>query len=248
MMCKKAAFQRRFLRRFLQFQPCRLSVPAKTHKCTVRLLIHFIFTAKIPVQSCFNDRMVTMSSLVRSKDSQWLQLDICREFQRNKCPRTDDCKYPHPPPHVEVVSGKVMACYDSFKGRCNREVCKYFHPPGHLTEQLLLKGRNHLAVKNAMVQHVPMMQPMFLPLPMEVPTMFPQENSGSTHVANKPETGVKRSADEISLESFYPALFCKRPAIEGIQFPFIPSVPYQPIFQFPAPAERKSHAIVEASC
>jgi hypothetical protein len=43
-----------------------------------------------------------------------------------------------------------------FQGRCNREKppCKYFHPPQHLKDQLLINGRNHLALKNALMQHM----------------------------------------------------------------------------------------------
>ena len=50
------------------------------------------------------------------KDTRWLTLEVCREFQRNKCNRTEtDCKFAHPQPHVEIVNGKVIACYDSLK-------------------------------------------------------------------------------------------------------------------------------------
>ena len=43
-----------------------------------------------------------------------------------------------------------------FQGRCNRDKppCKYFHPPQHLKDQLLINGRNHLALKNAVLQQV----------------------------------------------------------------------------------------------
>ena len=43
-----------------------------------------------------------------------------------------------------------------FQGRCNREkpACKYFHPPQHLKDQLLINGRNHLALKNALAQQM----------------------------------------------------------------------------------------------
>ncbi|KAL3282509.1 hypothetical protein HHI36_005691 [Cryptolaemus montrouzieri] len=43
-----------------------------------------------------------------------------------------------------------------FLGRCNREKppCKYFHPPQHLKDQLLINGRNHLALKNALMQQM----------------------------------------------------------------------------------------------
>ncbi|XP_035226271.1 protein muscleblind-like isoform X8 [Stegodyphus dumicola] len=49
-------------------------------------------------------------------------------------------------------------------GRCNREKppCKYFHPPQHLKDQLLINGRNHLALKNAIMQQLPL-QPLLQP-------------------------------------------------------------------------------------
>jgi len=50
------------------------------------------------------------------KDSRWLTLDVCREFTRNKCTRSDDeCRFAHPPPNVEVQNGRVMCCFDSIK-------------------------------------------------------------------------------------------------------------------------------------
>ncbi|XP_013782995.1 muscleblind-like protein 1 isoform X4 [Limulus polyphemus] len=100
-----------------------------------------------------------MAMINNVKDSRWLQLEVCREYQRNKCSRPDtECKFAHPPANVEVQNGRVIACYDSIKGRCNREKppCKYFHPPQHLKDQLLITGRNHLALKNALLQHVPL--------------------------------------------------------------------------------------------
>ena len=37
-----------------------------------------------------------------------------------------------------------------FQGRCTREnpKCKYLHPPQHIKDQLLINGRNNLALKN----------------------------------------------------------------------------------------------------
>ena len=62
--------------------------------------------------------MVNMTNLLNGKDSRWLQLEVCREFQRNKCSRPDtECKFAHPPANVEVQSGRVTACYDSIKVR-----------------------------------------------------------------------------------------------------------------------------------
>ncbi|XP_076181236.1 protein muscleblind isoform X15 [Ptiloglossa arizonensis] len=62
--------------------------------------------------------MVNMNNLLNGKDSRWLQLEVCREFQRNKCTRPDtECKFAHPPHNVEVQNGRVTACYDSIKVR-----------------------------------------------------------------------------------------------------------------------------------
>ncbi|XP_025269627.1 uncharacterized protein LOC105257276 isoform X7 [Camponotus floridanus] len=119
--------------------------------------------------------MVNMNNLLNGKDSRWLQLEVCREFQRNKCTRPDtECKFAHPPANVEVQNGRVTACYDSIKGRCNREKppCKYFHPPQHLKDQLLINGRNHLALKNALMQQIQQGLTPGQPLvPGQVPTV-----------------------------------------------------------------------------
>ncbi|XP_051155497.1 uncharacterized protein LOC127278033 isoform X4 [Leptopilina boulardi] len=117
--------------------------------------------------------MVNMNNLLNGKDSRWLQLEVCREFQRNKCTRPDtECKFAHPPANVEVQNGRVTACYDSIKGRCNREKppCKYFHPPQHLKDQLLINGRNHLALKNALMQQMGLTPGQAL-VPGQVPTV-----------------------------------------------------------------------------
>jgi len=55
--------------------------------------------------------------MLNGKDSFWLQLEVCREFQRSRCTRSDgECKFAHPPGNVEVQSnGRVTACYDSIK-------------------------------------------------------------------------------------------------------------------------------------
>ncbi|TKR73854.1 hypothetical protein L596_021110 [Steinernema carpocapsae] len=92
----------------------------------------------------------SITQLFTAKDPRWLQLEVCREFQRGQCSRSNlECKYAHPPPHVDVQNGRVTACYDSIKGRCTREnpKCKYLHPPQHLKDQLLINGRQSLALK-----------------------------------------------------------------------------------------------------
>jgi len=125
---------------------------------------------------------------MNGKDSRWLQLEVCREFQRNKCSRSDtECKFAHPATNVDVQNGKVTACYDSIKGRCNRTKppCKYFHPPQHLKDQLLINGRNHLALKNALVQQMGLVanQPM---VPGQVTAPMPNP----AYLAQLPSTQI----------------------------------------------------------
>ncbi|XP_065202199.1 protein muscleblind isoform X3 [Planococcus citri] len=130
--------------------------------------------------------VVNVNNLLNGKDSRWLQLEVCREFQRNKCTRPDtECKFAHPPANVEVQNGRVTACYDSIKGRCNRDKppCKYFHPPQHLKDQLLINGRNHLALKNALLQQMGLApgQPM---VPSQVPAVTTPYLPGVPQVGN----------------------------------------------------------------
>ncbi|ESN95262.1 hypothetical protein HELRODRAFT_128647, partial [Helobdella robusta] len=50
------------------------------------------------------------------KDSRWLTLEVCREYARNKCPRSEnECRYAHPPSDVEIQTGRVVCCFDSIK-------------------------------------------------------------------------------------------------------------------------------------
>jgi len=65
-------------------------------------------------------------------------VEVCREFTRQRCQRSEtECRYAHPPAHVEVVNGRVTCCVDSIKGRCQREKCRYFHPPPQIGENVL---------------------------------------------------------------------------------------------------------------
>ncbi|KAJ9598577.1 hypothetical protein L9F63_010748, partial [Diploptera punctata] len=59
------------------------------------------------------------------------------------------------------------------QGRCNREKppCKYFHPPQHLKDQLLINGRNHLALKNALMQQMGLTPPGQPLIPGQVPAV-----------------------------------------------------------------------------
>jgi muscleblind protein len=70
--------------------------------------------AAVAAQAAAN--MPLLASIANVKDSRWLTLEVCREYQRGKCTRSEqECKFAHPPTHVEVNSGKVIACFDSLK-------------------------------------------------------------------------------------------------------------------------------------
>ena len=63
---------------------------------------------------------------------------VCREYQRGVCTRTQsECRYAHPPNGMAVdADNHVTVCMDFIKGRCHRETCRYFHPPPHLQAQI----------------------------------------------------------------------------------------------------------------
>ncbi|XP_069550537.1 muscleblind-like protein 3 isoform X1 [Brachyistius frenatus] len=89
-------------------------------------------------------------SMTMGRDTKWLTLEVCREFQRGTCSRSDaECKFAHPSRSCHVENGRVIACFDSLKGRCSRENCKYLHPPPHLKTQLEINGRNNLIQQKA---------------------------------------------------------------------------------------------------
>ncbi|XP_028319852.1 muscleblind-like protein 1 isoform X2 [Gouania willdenowi] len=93
------------------------------------------------------------------RDTKWLTLEVCREFQRGSCSRLDnECKFAHPAKSCQVENGRVIACFDSLKGRCSRENCKYLHPPPHLKTQLEINGRNNLIQQKNMVMLAQQMQ------------------------------------------------------------------------------------------
>ncbi|XP_034038326.1 muscleblind-like protein 1 isoform X3 [Thalassophryne amazonica] len=93
------------------------------------------------------------------RDTKWLTLEVCREFQRGTCSRSDqECKFAHPAKSCQVDNGRVIACFDSLKGRCSRENCKYLHPPPHLKTQLEINGRNNLIQQKNMAMLAHQMQ------------------------------------------------------------------------------------------
>ncbi|XP_016280800.1 muscleblind-like protein 1 isoform X5 [Monodelphis domestica] len=98
-------------------------------------------------------------SVTPIRDTKWLTLEVCREFQRGTCSRADtECKFAHPSKSCQVENGRVIACFDSLKGRCSRENCKYLHPPPHLKTQLEINGRNNLIQQKNMAMLAQQMQ------------------------------------------------------------------------------------------
>ena len=88
--------------------------------------------------------MPLLASIANVKDSRWLTLEVCREYQRGKCTRSEqECKFAHPPTHVEVNSGKVIACFDSLKVR----VDSFFPSLPHCTKDIYLLIDAALVVK-----------------------------------------------------------------------------------------------------
>ncbi|KAJ8274202.1 hypothetical protein COCON_G00088270 [Conger conger] len=99
------------------------------------------------------------ANMAHMRDTKWLTLEVCREFQRGTCSRSDmECKFAHPAKSCQVDNGRVIACFDSLKGRCSRENCKYLHPPPHLKTQLEINGRNNLIQQKNMAMLAQQMQ------------------------------------------------------------------------------------------
>ena len=56
----------------------------------------------------------------KMRDSSWLELEICRDFLRQSCPRvSQECRFAHPQPPVVTKDGKVTCCYDFLKVSCD---------------------------------------------------------------------------------------------------------------------------------
>ncbi|XP_054483072.1 muscleblind-like protein 1 isoform X2 [Anoplopoma fimbria] len=123
-------------------------------------------------------------NMAHIRDTKWLTLEVCREFQRGTCSRSDqECKFAHPAKSCQVDNGRVIACFDSLKGRCSRENCKYLHPPPHLKTQLEINGRNNLIQQKNMVM---LAQQMHLANAMMPGTQLPPMVRGHTRM-NTPQ-------------------------------------------------------------
>lgn len=89
-----------------------------------------------------------------------------------------------PPKSCQVENGRVIACFDSLKGRCSRENCKYLHPPTHLKTQLEINGRNNLIQqKTAAAMLAQQMQFMFPGTPLHPVPTFPVGPAIGTNTA-----------------------------------------------------------------
>lgn len=121
-------------------------------------------------------------SMSMGRDTKWLTLEVCREFQRGTCLRLDaECKFAHPSPSCHVENGRVIACFDSLKGRCVRDNCKYLHPPPHLKTQLEINGRNNLIQQKAAAAMLAQQMQFLLPGAQLPPmTTFPVTPSLAT--------------------------------------------------------------------
>lgn len=138
-------------------------------------------------------------SVTPMRDTKWLTLEVCREFQRGTCSRPDgECKFAHPAKSCQVENGRVIACFDSLKGRCSRENCKYLHPPPHLKTQLEINGRNNLIQQKNMAllaQHMQLnaMMPgtQLQPVPMFsiTPSLATNANAAAAAAAFSPYLG-----------------------------------------------------------
>uniref|UniRef100_A0A8C6S8D5 Muscleblind like splicing regulator 2 n=1 Tax=Neogobius melanostomus TaxID=47308 RepID=A0A8C6S8D5_9GOBI len=105
-------------------------------------------------------------SISSIRDTKWLTLEVCRQFQRGNCSRSDEeCKFAHPPKSCQVENGRVIACFDSLKGRCSRENCKYLHPPSHLKTQLEINGRNNLIQQKTAAAMLTQQMQLMVPSP-----------------------------------------------------------------------------------
>jgi len=62
-----------------------------------------------------------ITSAGTNRDSTWLQVEVCRDFRRDICPRGDLCRFAHPETNIIGKDGKVTCCYDFLKVMCSTE-------------------------------------------------------------------------------------------------------------------------------
>lgn len=92
------------------------------------------FSVSLPTAAAQRLRASLMAvSMTMGRDTKWLTLEVCREFQRGTCSRSDaECKFAHPSRSCHVENGRVIACFDSLKvtvlqTRCSNTACLFPH-------------------------------------------------------------------------------------------------------------------------
>lgn len=85
----------------------------------IKTLEVLLFTRKqISAWNTFYQRVAMAMNIAHIRDTKWLTLEVCREFQRGTCSRSDqECKFAHPAKSCQVDNGRVIACFDSLKVR-----------------------------------------------------------------------------------------------------------------------------------
>jgi len=69
----------------------------------------------------FDSEVITVDSDRRglgmdSVQSDRRSVEVCREFIRQRCDRSEDnCRFAHPPSSCHVINGRVTCCVDSIK-------------------------------------------------------------------------------------------------------------------------------------
>ncbi|XP_014341783.1 muscleblind-like protein 2 isoform X2 [Latimeria chalumnae] len=163
------------------------------------------------------------------RDTKWLTLEVCRQFQRGTCSRSDEeCKFAHPPKSCQVENGRVIACFDSLKGRCTRENCKYLHPPTHLKTQLEINGRNNLIQqKTAAAMLAQQMQFMLPGAPLQPVFLHDAFYSGigSSSDIIRPTFPVTQTLGTNATISFAPYLTPVTPGMGLVPTEILPSTP-----------------------
>ncbi|XP_015844281.2 muscleblind-like protein 3 isoform X5 [Peromyscus maniculatus bairdii] len=159
----------------------RSTAPAPSYGDSLNALNHPLsyYCPKEGALDCHFAFNMTAVNVALIRDTKWLTLEVCREFQRGTCSRADaECRFAHPPRVCHVENGRVVACFDSLKGRCTRENCKYLHPPPHLKSQLEINGRNNLIQqKTAAAMFAQQMQLMLQNAQMSSLASFPMNPS-----------------------------------------------------------------------
>ncbi|CAH0389376.1 unnamed protein product [Bemisia tabaci] len=131
-------------------------------------------------------------------------------------------------PRVEKLESNarrflVTIIHNGGLGRCNRDKppCKYFHPPQHLKDQLLINGRNHLALKNALLHQMGLAsgQPL---VPGQVPTVV----GGKLALAPAPHPALQH-ASQLGLMATTPYL-TGMPQVNSTFSPYFSPAPMMP--------------------